>query len=130
MNGGVNMYWIEAIKNTFKFKGRARRKEYWQFYLLFLLVPLVIVLPFSTLLWGDSEDFSIVFMTFYTLVAIFLNIALMSVTFRRLHDIGKSGWWYWIQCIPLAGLIILIIFVSTDSEKGMNKYGESPKVLI
>ncbi|KAB2333307.1 DUF805 domain-containing protein [Cytobacillus depressus] len=47
---------------------------------------------------------------------------------RRLHDIGKSGWWHLIGLIPLVGLIILIILFCQNSEQYENKYGPNPKL--
>jgi len=46
---------------------------------------------------------------------------------RRLHDMGKSGWWVLIALIPLIGFLVLLYFYVTDSQKGGNEYGENPK---
>ena len=51
----------------------------------------------------------------------------IAVMVRRLHDIGKSGWWYFIALIPLAGPIWLIVLLATDSQEGTNEYGVNPK---
>lgn len=51
----------------------------------------------------------------------------LAVCFRRLHDIGKSGAWILIGLVPIAGFIILIVFLATDSQAGENKYGPNPK---
>ena len=58
-------------------------------------------------------------------LAIFLPS--LAVCIRRLHDIGKSGWWYLLAFIPLVGAIILIIWFCKDSEPGANAYGPNPK---
>ena len=51
----------------------------------------------------------------------------LAVSVRRLHDTGRSGWWLLIGLIPLAGAIVLLVFVCTDSEPGPNRFGPSPK---
>jgi len=46
---------------------------------------------------------------------------------RRLHDTGRSGWWWLIDLVPFVGPVILIVFWVMDSEPGANKYGPNPK---
>ena len=50
----------------------------------------------------------------------------VAVTVRRLHDTGRSGWWYLISFAPLGG-IVLLVFTCMDSQQGTNVYGPSPK---
>ncbi|GAB6988544.1 DUF805 domain-containing protein [Paenibacillus pini] len=63
---------------------------------------------------------------FILLLALGLLLPALAVTVRRLHDIGKSGWWYFISWVPLAGGIILLVFLCLDSV-GDNQYGPNPK---
>jgi uncharacterized membrane protein YhaH (DUF805 family) len=51
----------------------------------------------------------------------------VAVGVRRLHDTGRSGWWLLIGLIPLVGAVVLIVFFCTDSERGPNRWGPSPK---
>ena len=51
----------------------------------------------------------------------------LAVAVRRLHDVGKSGWWYLIVFIPCVGFIWLLVLFVTDSEHGPNKWGDNPK---
>ena len=51
----------------------------------------------------------------------------LAVLVRRLHDTDHSGWWYWIGLIPLIGVIILLIFLCSDSKPGENRFGAKPK---
>jgi uncharacterized membrane protein YhaH (DUF805 family) len=51
----------------------------------------------------------------------------IAVTVRRLHDIGKSGWWGLVALIPLIGSLILIYFAVKDSQPETNEYGPNPK---
>jgi len=54
-------------------------------------------------------------------------IPIVALSVRRLHDIGKSGWWYFIQFVPLIGSIWFLILMVTDSQPGSNQYGSNPK---
>jgi len=51
----------------------------------------------------------------------------LAVSVRRLHDIGKSGWYYFIILIPIAGPIWFLVLMCTDSQPGDNQYGPNPK---
>jgi len=54
----------------------------------------------------------------------------LAVSVRRLHDIGKSGWWFFITFIPLVGGILLLIWFCANSQKGKNKWGTNPKEVL
>lgn len=51
----------------------------------------------------------------------------VGVSIRRLHDIGRSGWWLLICLVPIIGFIVLLIFTVQDSTPGDNQYGPNPK---
>ena len=117
------MSFVEAVKSVFSqyatFSGRARRSEYWYFILLSALVGVVagIIMTFSqnvgtiiTSVWGLGSF-----------------IPSLAVSWRRLHDTGKSGVWYLINFVPAVGSIIFLIFVCKDSQPGSNQYGPNPK---
>lgn len=61
----------------------------------------------------------------YSLAVLIPSIA---VTIRRLHDTGRTGWWFLLIFIPLIGAIVLLVFMVLDSEEGTNDYGPNPKV--
>lgn len=111
------------------FSGRSRRKEYWFFHLfnalaffgLFLLGFL-----FDWALFGEGHKGGITFFLF-AIYGIAAFIPSLSVTIRRLHDIGRSGWWYFIGFIPLIGGIVLLVFTLIDSELYANQWGLDPK---
>ncbi|MDC3131092.1 DUF805 domain-containing protein [Pelagibacteraceae bacterium] len=110
----------------FDFKGRARRSEYW-YFLLFILLTSVVLGFIEGLLqvsmgWFDFE--ASLLANLFTLFILFPSIA---VSVRRLHDIGRTGWWILISFIPIAGSIILLIWHCIDGEKDTNIYGVSPK---
>ena len=122
-------WFLDVIKNKYAiFTGRARRQEYWMFVLVYAIIAIALQLLavifglFSGLL---ATLISVIFMLF----ALAVLIPSLAVVIRRLHDIGKSGWWILISLIPLIGEIWLIILLATDSQPGENQYGPNPKGL-
>ena len=113
----------EAIQSVFSkygtFTGRARRSEYWYFVLLTLIVSFAL-----SLLSSGLGDVGTLLPTIWELAILVPSLA---VAWRRLHDIGKSGGWYFIFLVPLVGWIILLLFLCRDSQPGDNQYGPSPK---
>ncbi len=122
-------YWLMAFKKYATFTGRARRSEYWYFALMNFLITLVLyVLVFVSAAAG-SGLFAMIFgalIFIYMLGSIVPSLALLV---RRLHDSGKSGWYYFVSLIPLAGPIWLLVLLATDSTPGDNEYGPNPKAL-
>lgn len=117
-------WYLKCWKQYADFSGRARRKEYWIFSLInyiiiFFLYILQIVMIESTL-W-------LIFPIIFFLYAVAVFLPGLAVNIRRLHDIGKSGWWYLIYLIPIIGAIWLTILMCLDSEPGENQWGENPK---
>jgi len=114
------MEWMIApLRKYADFSGRARRREFWMFYLFFVLVNMIchlVVLPLGT--FGSI---------FSLLVALVLLIPVLAVGVRRLHDIGKSGAWILLIFAPPVGTIILLVFFCTEGTFGQNQYGFNPK---
>ena len=106
----------EAVKLFFKnyvnFSGRSRRSEYWYAYLFLCILSFAVGLV--------APDLS-------GILSLLIWLPSLSLSFRRLHDIGKSGWWGLISLIPLAGPILLLIWTCRDSQPGENQWGPSPK---
>jgi len=117
-------WYIEALKKYAVFSGRSRRKEYWYFALFNLIITIVLTLIDSSIGTLDSNSGYGVLNTIYSLGVLLPGLG---VSIRRLHDIGRSGWWLLIGFIPLVGAIVLIIFFVKDSQPGENQYGPSPK---
>ena len=121
------MSFIEAISTVFRkyfdYTGRARRKEYWYFQLFFGIV--MIAAAFITNNMTGELQYSSQGDNLFMAVAIILYLPFISVTARRLHDTGRSGWWQLIQSVPIVGLILLYWLI-IGSEDGNNKYGERP----
>ena len=111
-------YWVGCWKKYATFNGRARRKEYWMFILFNMLVAFGVnvvdaVLGMEGLLGG-----------LYSLAVLIPGWAVFT---RRMHDIGKSGWWWLIGLVPVVGAIVLFVFMCKDSQPGDNAYGPNPK---
>lgn len=112
-------WFLKAFKNYAGFQGRARRKEYWMFFLFSTIFSIVVAILDSIV------NLNSVLAGLYSLAILLPSLA---VGARRLHDTGKSGWWLLISLIPLIGSIILIVFLCQDSEEYDNKYGANPKI--
>ena len=63
----------------------------------------------------------------YSLFVIIMFLPTLAVSVRRLHDIGKSGWWILVGIIPILGFIWLVIYMVRDGNLGPNEYGPDPK---
>lgn len=115
------MTFIGAVQSVFgkyaTFTGRARRSELWWFLLFDLLVSLVV----------GMIDGVIRSSLLGVLVTLGFFLPVLAVEVRRLHDIGKSGWWILISFIPILGIILLIVWWCQDSEAGDNRFGPNPK---
>ncbi|MBQ5675759.1 MAG: DUF805 domain-containing protein [Lachnospiraceae bacterium] len=114
-------YYVGCLKNYAKFDGRARRKEYWMFVLGNFIIGFV--LGFILGIIGAPTYIGYI----YSLAVLVPSIA---VAVRRLHDIGKSGVWYFINFIPCIGSIWLIVLLCQDSMPGENEYGVNPKEVV
>lgn len=118
-------WYLKVLKNYVGFEGRSTRTEYWMFVLFNFIFSAVITL-LAALLVNYLELTLFVFLPYLYSIAVLLPSLAVSV--RRLHDIGKSGWWILISLIPLIGSIILIVFYCQDSQTSENQYGTNPKM--
>ena len=119
-------YYLNVIRNYASFSGRARRKEYWMFVLfnniffvaivIFELIILELDLGFSTIIPMD-EGGQGVLNAAYLILMIIPSIA---VGVRRMHDVGKSGWFL---LVPIYNIILTF----QEGERNENEYGPDPK---
>lgn len=117
-------WWLTAMKKYVDFSGRARRTEYWMFVLFNVIFAIVALVIDNMLgLASDSTGYG----PLYTLFSLAILLPTWAVTVRRLHDVGKSGWWIFISLIPIIGGIWLFVLTLTDSQPGENQYGPNPK---
>lgn len=106
------------------FTGRARRSEFWYFYLFNMIIGFSLNILMSAFIGSSMYMITMVILYLYSLAVFVPNLA---VTVRRFHDIGKSGWNILWAILPIIGAILLLIWFIKDSAKGENKYGASPK---
>lgn len=116
----------EAVERALKvnycnFNGRASRSEFWWFQLFAFILGIVIEIVFC---WNQN-----VMSIASGLVGIALLLPNLGIAVRRLHDIGKSGWWIFISLIPIVGWILLIVWYCKDSQMETNEYGPVPNVV-
>lgn len=117
-------WYLLVLKKYADFNGRARRKEYWM-YFLFHIIFCVAAILLDNLLGFAMAGIGYGFI--YLFYALALLIPSLAVTVRRLHDTGKSGWMVLISLIPLIGSIWLLVLMLIDGDPGSNEYGPSPK---
>jgi len=118
----IEWYKKVVFDNYANFKGRARRSEYWYYSLISLFISIILAIfdyvLGATILNGDLG----ILRGLYSLIVLIPGLA---VTVRRLHDVGKSGWFFFIILIPLIGAIWLLILFFTEGEDETNAYGPS-----
>jgi uncharacterized membrane protein YhaH (DUF805 family) len=105
-----------CFKKSFVWEGRASRAEFWWFELAQLLIIIVALIIDQIIGTG----------VLYIIAAIVFILPSIAVLIRRLHDTDRTGWWYWIQLLPLIGLIVILVFTLSGSNEGDNKYGPNP----
>jgi uncharacterized membrane protein YhaH (DUF805 family) len=124
------MTFSEAIQSVFskatKIEGRAPRSEYWYWVLftfivqMFTIVPVIIV----AMLIPQRDVWAILpFLIAAGSIWVFLWITRITVTVRRYHDQGLSGWMFFIGVVPVIGGLLEIIFMLQPSQPGSNKFG-------
>ena len=104
-------YYFDALKKYADFNGRARRKEYWMFFLFNMIIG------YALLFLGTVTG---ILMVPYFIFAFATLLPSIAVGVRRMHDVGKSGWYV---IIPIYNLIL----ACTDGQQGPNEYGSDPK---
>jgi uncharacterized membrane protein YhaH (DUF805 family) len=117
-------WYLKVLRNYFNFEGRARRKEYWMFVLFNLIAGVVLAIVDSVLHTRTASGIGIVG-SLYSLAVLVPSIA---VGARRLHDIGRSGWWQLVGLIPVLGWIVMIVWAATEGDSGSNRFGPDPKL--
>ena len=110
------------------FNGRARRSEYWLFFLFYMVVSFVLGIIGGMVMgpadptnpFGGANILGLIW-------GLAMLVPSLAVGVRRLHDTDRSGWWLLIGLIPIIGFIVLIIFYVLDGTPGSNKFGPDPK---
>ncbi len=136
-------WYLNALRNYTVFQGRARRKEYWFFWLFYGLGSLLLAAPFwivaLTRLFTGTEVIGAGALSYLEIILGIVSLLWwlihvlprIAVTVRRFHDTGRSGLWYLLGIFfPVIGTIWLFVLTVLDSEPGENKYGANPKEVV
>ncbi len=114
------MTFSESISTCFKkyfvIQGRASKSEFWWFQLLWSASF------FIMFIFEGSEQVQY----FFIGIIVIIFIPLLTVGVRRLHDTGKSGFYYFWSLVPFIGSLIVLAFMLGDGTKGRNQYGDNP----
>jgi uncharacterized membrane protein YhaH (DUF805 family) len=126
MNG-----YLATWKKAFTFAGRASRSEYWMFYLFTMIAVFALGILTAVLIpaIGGKDTGSMMGAIGSGIVGLFMVATFfpfLAVMVRRLHDTGRSGWWFWIAIVPLIGGVWLFVLTVLDSQSGTNEYGAHP----
>ena len=118
--------YIKVLKQYGDFKTRSTIKEFWLFNLFSVLISLLLTLI------DNSVDFKFIgnIGVLTALYSIFIFIPSLSVSVRRLHDVGKSGWTILFIIIPIIGIIWLMALFCRDTMPERNKWGENPTLRV
>ncbi|GAA4236739.1 DUF805 domain-containing protein [Postechiella marina] len=118
-------WYLKVVRDNYaNFTGRARRKEYWMFALFNGIFILGIMLVSGGI--AAATDMPAI-MGLYIIYVLGVLVPSLAVVVRRLHDVGKSGWFYLIGLIPLIGPIWIFVLLVTEGDTGPNQYGPDPK---
>ncbi|MFR9800039.1 DUF805 domain-containing protein [Streptomyces sp. MS06] len=110
-------WYVEVLKKYVVFSGRARRQEFWMFA-LFNLIALVVLFILGMIIGSQ---------VLYYIYALGVFLPGLGVSFRRLHDTGRSAVWLLFVLIPFVGFIVPLVLCCLDSQPGANEYGPNPK---
>ena len=118
-------WYFKALRNYVGFSGRARRKEYWMFILVNLILTGVLSILDKMLglrIAGDEGALT-------TIYGVLIILPYWALQFRRLHDTDRSAWWLLLLLIPVVGWLIILAFNCQNGTPGSNKFGRDPKDL-
>ena len=109
-------WYIQVLKKYAVFSGRARRKEYWMFFLFNILIAVALGIVEGILGIAPESDESVL----VTIYQLGILIPAIAVGVRRMHDTDHSGWWL---LLPIVNLV----FAVTEGTRGANRFGPDPK---
>lgn len=110
----------DALARYVDFKTRSTRSQFWWWVLGYILVCIVAAMIDGTLGMGDSGPVGL-------LVSLALLLPSIAISIRRLHDIGRTGWWLLLMFLPLIGSIVLLVFYCTKTQPAANQWGLPPR---
>ena len=115
-------WYIECLKKYAVFSGRARRKEFWIFALVNFVISSLLQTIFTRFM--GNPQLGAVVSGLYSLAVLLPGFG---VFVRRMHDTGRTGWWWLIVFIPIIGALVLLVFCCLEGDRGDNQYGPDPR---
>ncbi|MBF9000163.1 MULTISPECIES: DUF805 domain-containing protein [Vibrio] len=119
-------YYLSAIRQYVNFRGRERRKAFWHFYLINIIIGFIFAALdglFGTINAIEGSG------TISAIYGAFIFLPSLALFVRRIHDTGRSGWWALLLFIPIIGFLSALYFSIADGHPYENEYGPSPKHL-
>lgn len=134
------MSFMDSVRTCLRkyadFGGRARPSEYWFWCLAVLaaygvvfvafLVPALVTMDPVT---QEPGVLGTIGSVLWLVIGLGTAVPLISAAVRRLHDTGRSGWFYLLTFVPLVGGVIGIVLLALPGQSGPNEYGPDPKGL-
>ena len=130
--------YIQPYKNYFQLSGRSGRKEYWTFFFVNFFITLLLMAVFVAGLYMEPgaiengvkqlESFpliSLISIGIFSVFCLVLTIPNITLSVRRLHDINKSGWFFFINIVPFIGPIVFFIFMLLKGTEGVNRFDKT-----
>lgn len=114
-------WYLQPWRKYATFTGRAGRQEFWTFYLVNVVIGVIL-----SMIGHQGNEPGILGIIFY--IAIILPS--LAVTARRLHDIGRSGWWQLLTLIAMVGGIVVLIMCALRGQESSNQFGDPPPLQI
>ena len=126
---------LMPLRRYADFSGRSRRKEYWLFVLLTLIVTIGVTLIGGILFGsGDNQEagglLALPLMGLLGLIWLALIVPSIAVQVRRFHDQDKSGWLVLLNLIPYLGALVVLVFMCLEGTRGPNRFGPDPKAAL
>ncbi|MGK7244791.1 DUF805 domain-containing protein [Buttiauxella agrestis] len=118
-------WYFKVLRNYVGFSGRARRKEFWMFILVNLVLTGVLSILDKMLGLRIAKDEGLL----TTIYGVLIFLPYWAVQFRRLHDTDCSAWWLLLLLIPIVGWLIILAFNCQNGTPGENRFGSDPKAL-
>lgn len=121
-------FWRGLTENYFNFAGRARRKEYWG-YFLFWTIALIVVVGIGLFIddaMGNSSELPAVTVGLCGTFVLATIPPWIGLNVRRLHDIGLTGWLFLVVLIPTIGWLIILVFALIPTQARENQWGPAP----
>lgn len=130
--------YIQPYKNYFQLSGRSGRKEYWTFFLVNFFIALLLMAVFVAGLYmepGKMENgvkqlenipvISLIAIGLFTVFSLVLTIPNITLSVRRLHDINKSGVFFFVNFIPFVGQFIFFVLMLLKGTEGVNRFDKT-----